>query len=93
MFVKRDGAWLTKRELAQVLAAIHRDSNSKPVNPVENSVSLLTSDARPSWAKARAILLQGESNAEHLHTWRRCCDHNFRQFSEKILTFFLKTML
>ena len=59
MFVKRDGAWLTTFEFSQILSEIFEDSNSRPVNPIDQCVGLLTSDSRINWANARLRLLKG----------------------------------
>ena len=59
MFIKQGGAWLSKVELCGVLSAIYSDSNSRPLKPIEECVSLLTSDSRPNWANARNLLLKG----------------------------------
>ena len=58
MLVKKDGRWLKAKELAAILSEIDRDSNSRPINLIEDCVSLLTSDSRTNWANARNILLK-----------------------------------
>ena len=70
VLVKKSGSWLSRDQLFQVLAAISNESTARPVNPIENCVSLLTSDARPSWAQARGFLMKGEpSFSPHLNLY------------------------
>ncbi len=60
MFLKKGGKWLKAKQLADILSEIDRDSNSRPINPIEDCVSLLTSDSRTNWANARNILLKSD---------------------------------
>jgi hypothetical protein len=70
MLIKKDGEWLTRVELRKVLSEIFSDSNSRLINPIRNCVSVLTSDARPNWAKARNLLIKGLFE-EHLKKYDR----------------------
>ena len=65
MFIKKDGSLLSRDNLVKVLAEILNESTSKPVNPIENCVTLLTSDARQNWANARNQLIKGKSRKSY----------------------------
>jgi hypothetical protein len=66
MCVKLDNKWLSRETISSGLLTIAEDSSGRPLKPRNESVSLLTSDDRRNWAKAREILKKGKKNFEIL---------------------------
>jgi hypothetical protein len=77
MFLKKEGKWLKVEELFEILSEIDRDSNSRPINPIEDCVALLTSDSRTNWANARNILLKSNFTFNFCFSFLDECDFSF----------------
>jgi hypothetical protein len=59
MPVKTKGNWLSLKLLLRLLMEIEIDASNREDLPIRERPSLLTSDARDTWAKSRQSLLQG----------------------------------
>jgi len=62
MCIKLDNVWLNQHEIAETLLEIAEDASKRPLKSRDECVSILTSDDRRNWAKAREILRKGNLN-------------------------------